>query len=1079
MTFADMNVVFIDPSVSDADMLIATLPTVVPVVTLDAGSSGLKQIADYLIRHPGMRNLHIVSHGEPGALLLGDTWVGIDALYANRQNLDLIRTSLVPHAEFFLYGCRIAEGDIGRSFVSTLARLTHTKVAASTTLTGSPVLGGDWELQYQSAPIMGKALFSGARVSGYPGVLAAPTLSSPVPDQVATQGKKFTFSIPVGTFLDTDDIDRTRLKLNVTLEDDTALPDWLKFDGKNNTLKGTPKNGDVDQLRLKLLATDTGGETVSDPFLLTVLNINDAPTISISSEESILDQNIKEGEGWSLNVKKGLPISVQDIDPGDQENLVYFITSNDGKKSLPAWLSYNQATTTLSGKPGNDDVDDVKLKLTVRDPWGASDSQTFKLTVQNVNDAPELSRPVPDQMVTQDQKFRFTIPADTFSDIDKKDRLTLSLTNDAEGEAALPVWLSYDQATTTLSGKPGNDDVGDVKLKLTAQDPWGASDSQTFKLTVQNVNDAPELSRPVPDQMVTQDQKFRFTIPADTFSDIDKKDRLTLSLTNDAEGEAALPVWLKFDGKNTLSGTPGNTDVGQLSLKLVATDTEGKATSDTFILSVKNANDAPEFSDIPLELDFSIAEDSGNPVENKKSNSIFISDLLKESSYSDQDSDTKDPSIGVRKGIALVNLPQKATGWYTLDDGKSWQEIPKNVAENRALVLNEESRLYFVPDQNHDGDLTFRVRGWDQTYGESGKVINIIGKGGKTAFSDQVLDVTFTVTNTPDAPTLEPLSNIPFDITVTGKAALESNQWLTVKQLLATVPVSDGDQEGSEDQNAMDNMRFKLEAVNNIGVNTWKYRTEGSGSWLDLKGDEILNPSDRLAFMIDNAADYTKAATLTFKALDSLENLTSINSATLATTTKLSGVGNITGTGFNDEITGSSGQDTLDGLAGRDTLKGGDGDDLYRVNSLGDRVIENKDDGMDSIESDITYQLPNNVENLVLTGDQQIDAIGNGMNNTITGNAASNRLFGKGGNDTFVITTAKGGGIPDSSVDIIIDFQKGDRIKLSNFSGEDRAKLSYNDQTDTIYYAPSAELLPLVKVLGFTDQDMNTLQFGV
>ena len=976
MTFADMNVVFIDPSVSDADMLIATLPTVVPVVTLDAGSSGLKQIADYLIRHPGMRNLHIVSHGEPGALLLGDTWVGIDALYANRQNLDLIRTSLVPHAEFFLYGCRIAEGDIGRSFVSTLARLTHTKVAASTTLTGSPVLGGDWELQYQSAPIMGKALFSGARVSGYPGVLAAPTLSSPVPDQVATQGKKFTFSIPVGTFLDTDDIDRTRLKLNVTLEDDTALPDWLKFDGKNNTLKGTPKNGDVDQLRLKLLATDTGGETVSDPFLLTVLNINDAPTISISSEESILDQNIKEGEGWSLNVKKGLPISVQDIDPGDQENLVYFITSNDGKKSLPAWLSYNQATTTLSGKPGNDDV-------------------------------------------------------------------------------------------------------GDVKLKLTAQDPWGASDSQTFKLTVQNVNDAPELSRPVPDQMVTQDQKFRFTIPADTFSDIDKKDRLTLSLTNDAEGEAALPVWLKFDGKNTLSGTPGNTDVGQLSLKLVATDTEGKATSDTFILSVKNANDAPEFSDIPLELDFSIAEDSGNPVENKKSNSIFISDLLKESSYSDQDSDTKDPSIGVRKGIALVNLPQKATGWYTLDDGKSWQEIPKNVAENRALVLNEESRLYFVPDQNHDGDLTFRVRGWDQTYGESGKVINIIGKGGKTAFSDQVLDVTFTVTNTPDAPTLEPLSNIPFDITVTGKAALESNQWLTVKQLLATVPVSDGDQEGSEDQNAMDNMRFKLEAVNNIGVNTWKYRTEGSGSWLDLKGDEILNPSDRLAFMIDNAADYTKAATLTFKALDSLENLTSINSATLATTTKLSGVGNITGTGFNDEITGSSGQDTLDGLAGRDTLKGGDGDDLYRVNSLGDRVIENKDDGMDSIESDITYQLPNNVENLVLTGDQQIDAIGNGMNNTITGNAASNRLFGKGGNDTFVITTAKGGGIPDSSVDIIIDFQKGDRIKLSNFSGEDRAKLSYNDQTDTIYYAPSAELLPLVKVLGFTDQDMNTLQFGV
>ncbi len=117
----------------------------------------------------------------------------------------------------------------------------------------------------------------------------------------------------------------------------------------------------------------------------------------------------------------------------------------------------------------------------------------------------------------------------------------------------------------------------------------------------------------------------------------------------------------------------------------------------------------------------------------------------------------------------------------------------------------------------------------------------------------------------------------------------------------------------------------------------------------------------------------------------------------------------ITGNGFDnmlfggdgrDSLFGSGGTDTLDGGAKGDTLKGGFGNDCYQIYD-GDIVEEAAGEGSDTVKSSIKYTLPDNVENLVLTGSDAIKGVGNELANLLFGNAAANVLSGGGGADTL------------------------------------------------------------------------------
>src|SRR5581483_11785354 len=126
----------------------------------------------------------------------------------------------------------------------------------------------------------------------------------------------------------------------------------------------------------------------------------------------------------------------------------------------------------------------------------------------------------------------------------------------------------------------------------------------------------------------------------------------------------------------------------------------------------------------------------------------------------------------------------------------------------------------------------------------------------------------------------------------------------------------------------------------------------------------------------------------------------------LAGASDINGTGNdldnsLTGNTGDNTLTGGLGDDTLDGGAGIDTMFGGFGDDTYFVNSIDDSVIENANEGTDTVYSSVSYALDVNVENLTLIESAEVNGTGNAGNNVLVGNAGNNLLSGGGGDDTL------------------------------------------------------------------------------
>ena len=127
----------------------------------------------------------------------------------------------------------------------------------------------------------------------------------------------------------------------------------------------------------------------------------------------------------------------------------------------------------------------------------------------------------------------------------------------------------------------------------------------------------------------------------------------------------------------------------------------------------------------------------------------------------------------------------------------------------------------------------------------------------------------------------------------------------------------------------------------------------------------------------------------------------------------------------NDQLFGGAGNDSLDGGNGDDAMTGGPGNDTYQVDSAGDSVTELPNGGIDTINVGFSYVLPDNVENLTLTGTGNINGTGNAGNNVLTGNSGANVLAGGAGNDTYVI---------DSSDTVIENPGEGNDTVIANFS---------------------------------------------
>ena len=207
--------------------------------------------------------------------------------------------------------------------------------------------------------------------------------------------------------------------------------------------------------------------------------------------------------------------------------------------------------------------------------------------------------------------------------------------------------------------------------------------------------------------------------------------------------------------------------------------------------------------------------------------------------------------------------------------------------------------------------------------------------------------------------------------------------------------------------------RFTGNASNNVidaraatGGSVGQGYTSGSG--VDLGetvvdggagADLMIGPTTRTRFVVDDPGDVV-ISNSTITRIDS-----SISYALAPTFSDLSLTGSAAVSG-----TGNALDNVLDGSrnSAANVLAGGAGNDTY-VLGAGDVVQESAGEGTDTVKSGASYTLPDNVENLTLTGTNPLTGRGNALDNVIIGTSNSvieangrNYLVGGGGNDQLL-----------------------------------------------------------------------------
>ncbi|WLI13581.1 M10 family metallopeptidase C-terminal domain-containing protein [Pseudomonas sp. FP603] len=171
--------------------------------------------------------------------------------------------------------------------------------------------------------------------------------------------------------------------------------------------------------------------------------------------------------------------------------------------------------------------------------------------------------------------------------------------------------------------------------------------------------------------------------------------------------------------------------------------------------------------------------------------------------------------------------------------------------------------------------------------------------------------------------------------------------------------------------------------------------------------DIMIGGAGNDVYVVDNVDDVVVETSTSLSEIDTVMSSISyaLGSSSNLEYLILSGGDNLDGTGnaLSNRLVGNNGNNTLDGSLGADVMIGGSGNDTYIVDNLKDVVTETSTliSEIDTVRSSVSWTLGANLENLTLTGSDNLTGVGNTLNNTLLGNAGNNVLNGAAGLDTL------------------------------------------------------------------------------
>jgi hypothetical protein len=159
--------VFIDSGVEDYQILLDNVKSSYQVILLDKDRDGITQISEVLQSSQEVAEVHLVAHGSPGCLYLGNAQLDFNSLRQYAGYLQQWRSSLAKCADILIYGCRVAAKGCG-DILKPLHALTGASIAASSQEIGN----GKWELDKRVGNVKAALAFTLQGQQSYAGTLS-------------------------------------------------------------------------------------------------------------------------------------------------------------------------------------------------------------------------------------------------------------------------------------------------------------------------------------------------------------------------------------------------------------------------------------------------------------------------------------------------------------------------------------------------------------------------------------------------------------------------------------------------------------------------------------------------------------------------------------------------------------------------------------------------------------------------------------------------------------------------------------------------------------------------------------------
>ncbi len=365
------SIAFVDLSIPEVEQILQGL-TADLIIPLQSEQDSITQITETLSNYDDLLGVHIISHGSSGQLELGDSVVNLQTLSSRSQDLRTWADALAPDADILLYGCNVAAGTVGSTFVSELGQLTGADVAASTDLTGNVSQGGNWVLEYATGTIESPLAIQPSLLNTYNGVLA----SFDFTNFASTSGLKFNgSSAKFGTALRLTPASASKTgsvfyTTPIALDTDTSFQTQFQFqlrggtlgsDGFTFVLQNSPAKanaigsrggnlgygGTVSPITQSLAIKFDTFKNATDPNNNNIAVLRDGNvTAALATTSNVTDSN----SGTPIDLNSGTPINAWIQYNGNTDKLDVFLSQSSTKlPTAKAALSYQIDLTSVLG----------------------------------------------------------------------------------------------------------------------------------------------------------------------------------------------------------------------------------------------------------------------------------------------------------------------------------------------------------------------------------------------------------------------------------------------------------------------------------------------------------------------------------------------------------------------------------------------------------------------------------------------------------------------------------------------------------------------------------------------------------